>query len=621
MKRTILLTTFIIAIMLMLLFFQNQLRSPELQWIREEECVTFHDVLYAPEDIPDLATGTKGGVRDYWHSSGFSRARTSVADISLEPGTVYGITGDNLTYAVRIWVNGELLIEQGTVADNEKEFVPHTGKVTAYFTAQSENRIVVQRANFNHDKWNYFNIAVGVQQDISRYVVSEYMKSAALIIFFLTVGILNLGMSTGLPNMKRYLFFALSCFGLVLNFAFSDPKPVMVMFPGLNWYLGHRLETAGLIFAAFFLMLFFRECFGSVGRVIDILGFVITGLVLGYYFLLPSRIYTVYAVPVSDVFIVYMTAYCALVIIRSLRKPKELTYLQKYCLGGILIIALGAVLGTLRVGPYMELLKTAMVLFEIVLTVGLIMEFQTIQKAYENAVFREAELKQRNEGMAQAQDLQKNFMAIMNHEMRTPLTIIAGYADKVSMQVQEESAQRSLTVIKKEALRLGRIIEQSDNMAVLSGEKAEEISLAELFADVQSFCMPICEKRHNTIVTEAGEEMTLYGVRDGLQQALYNLVINGSRHTQNGIIRITATENGQETELSVRDSGDGMDDETLAHAFERGYTKDNGHGIGLPLCRDIVEYNGGRIWIMRNEPESGITVHMSFPKREETVDV
>ncbi len=618
MKKIILLSTFLVGMLLMLLFFQQKLREPELQRISEEECVTFHDVLYAPEEIPDLTTGTQGGVRDYWHSTEFSRVRTSVTDISLKPGTVYGITGNNLTYAVRVWVNGELLIEQGSVADNEEDFVPHTGKVTAYFTAQSENRIVVQRANFNHAKWNHFNIAIGTQQDVSRHTTVEYLKSAALILFFLTVGIINLGMSTGLPNKKRYLFFALSCFGMMINFSFSDPKPIMVMFPNLNWYLGHRLETAGLVLGAFFLMLFFRECFGSVGYVFDIIGFSLTGLVLGYYFLLPSGIYTVYAVPVSNVFIVYMVAYCVLVIIRSLRKPKELTGSQKYYLGGILIIALSAVLGALRIGPYMELLETAMVMFEIVLTVGLIMEFQTIQKAYENVVFRENELKQRNEGMARAQDLQKNFMAIMNHEMRTPLTIIAGYADKVSMQVQEESALRSLTVIKKEALRLGRIIEQSDNMAVLSGEKAEEISLAGLFSDVQSFCMPICEKRHNTIVTEVDEEMTLYGVRDGLQQTLYNLVINGSRHTQNGIIRITATENGQETELSVRDSGDGMDDETLAHAFERGYTKDNGHGIGLPLCRDIVEYNGGRIWIRRNEPDSGITVYMSFPKREDT---
>lgn len=618
MKKQLRLIVFLLGVGAFFLAMSLLLDSDMGARYRERQFITFDNALYGPDELPDLSVSSAGEDPAYWSDHAFSRVRTSVLDIDLTEGEVYGLFSQNMTYAARVWVNGELLMDQGHVSETPEDFVPKTASFTVYFTAQTHNRVVVQRCNFNHALWNRFDVYIGPQQVITRAVQTMYLKNAALLLFLLTVGLINLGMFAALPGRRRFLWFALGCFCMVVNFAFTNSKLIMLPFPDLNWRLGHKIESCSLILAALFLLLFFRECFGKANRWFERLGGALVGLALGYYIFLPSELYTRWAVPVSDTVAVYAIIACALLMIRAVKQRETLTASQRYYLAGIGIVAFGAVLGALRVGPYMALFQIALILFEIVLTVGLAVEFQHVQQAYEESARRENELRRMNEAMEQSHELQRNFLAIINHEMRTPLTVIAGYADKVSMQMREESAVRDLRLIKQEALRLGRIVEQSEDgaVSVLSAARTEPIDLNAMFRDTQAFCAPICEKRNNALALQCPEGLTVQGVRDSLLQALYNLVINASRHTQSGCILLRAERKEQEVILSVRDSGDGMDEETIAHAFDRGFTKDGGHGLGLALCREIAETHGGRIWIEQNDPEKGITVFMALPDRE-----
>ena len=90
-------------------------------------------------------------------------------------------------------------------------------------------------------------------------------------------------------------------------------------------------------------------------------------------------------------------------------------------------------------------------------------------------------------------------------------------------------------------------------------------------------------------------------------QVLYNLVLNASRHSENGEIVLRARQEEDDVLIHVSDNGDGMDDETMKHAFDKGFTKDGGHGIGLALCKDIVLAHNGTIHIEKNT-DKGITV-------------
>ena len=621
MKRILPGILFILGITALFLALNMLLQTDGYTRYGEENFITFENALYSPDEIVEIENSSSDNLEvvtdklhSYWEEDEFSRVRTSYIDIELEEGKVYGIYGENLTYAFNLYVNGELIASSGKVGTSAENSEPLTRGFTAYFTARAKNRIVVQRCNFVHAKWNSFYVYLGEQDIIGRYQKSEYFMYANTVTILLVMCLVNLGLFVGLKKQKRFLLFSLACLALMINYMFSGPKMIMLLFPNLNWFFGHKLETCSLVLTALFLILFFEECFGKLQKPIRIIGYILIGLSVAYYAILPSTIYTKYSVLVADFVIGYALLMVAIIIVRTIKNFKKVNISQKYYLVSISLILVAAVRGALHLEMYLDFLKISLVLSDIILTMGLAYEYRQTKENLEAAERNEELLKQMNEDLDRTRKLQNNFLAIMNHEMRTPLTVIAGYADMIKMKAQmagstDEDALRNLGFIKDEAMRLGRIVEKSEEGIVDYigyGEK-KKVSVSELFEDVSKFCTPICEKRHVTIRTESPEGISVNCYKDEMLQVLYNLVLNASRHSENGEIVLRARQEEEDVLIHVSDNGDGMDDETMKHAFDKGFTKDGGHGIGLALCRDIVLAHNGTIHIEKNT-DKGITV-------------
>lgn len=621
MKRILPGILFILGITALFLALNMLLQTDGYTRYGEENFITFENALYSPDEIVEIENSSSDNLEvvtdklhSYWEEDEFSRVRTSYIDIELEEGNVYGIYGENLTYAFNLYVNGELIASSGKVGTSAENSEPLTRGFTAYFTARAKNRIVVQRCNFVHAKWNSFYVYLGEQDIIGRYQKSEYFMYANTVTILLVMCLVNLGLFVGLKNQKRFLLFSLACLALMINYMFSGPKMIMLLFPNLNWFFGHKLETCSLVLTALFLILFFEECFGKLQKPIRIIGYILIGLSVAYYAILPSTIYTKYSVLVADFVIGYALLMVAIIIVRTIKNFKKVNISQKYYLVSISLILVAAVRGALHLEMYLDFLKISLVLSDIILTMGLAYEYRQTKENLEAAERNEELLKQMNDDLDRTRKLQNNFLAIMNHEMRTPLTVIAGYADMIKMKAQmagstDEDAIKNLGFIKDEAMRLGRIVEKSEEGIVDYigyGEK-KKVSVSELFDDVNKFCTPICEKRHVTIRTESPEGISVNCYKDEMLQVLYNLVLNASRHSENGEIVLRARQEEDDVLIHVSDNGDGMDDETMKHAFDKGFTKDGGHGIGLALCKDIVLAHNGTIHIEKNT-DKGITV-------------
>ena len=621
MKRILPGILFILGITALFLALNMLLQTDGYTRYGEENFITFENALYSPDEIVEIENSSSDNLEvvtdklhSYWEEDEFSRVRTSYIDIELEEGKVYGIYGENLTYAFNLYVNGELIASSGKVGTSAENSEPLTRGFTAYFTARAKNRIVVQRCNFVHAKWNSFYVYLGEQDIIGRYQKSEYFMYANTVTILLVMCLVNLGLFVGLKKQKRFLLFSLACLALMINYMFSGPKMIMLLFPNLNWFFGHKLETCSLVLTALFLILFFEECFGKLQKPIRIIGYILIGLSVAYYAILPSTIYTKYSVLVADFVIGYALLMVAIIIVRTIKNFKKVNISQKYYLVSISLILVAAVRGALHLEMYLDFLKISLVLSDIILTMGLAYEYRQTKENLEAAERNEELLKQMNDDLDRTRKLQNNFLAIMNHEMRTPLTVIAGYADMIKMKAQmagstDEDALKNLGFIKDEAMRLGRIVEKSEEGIVDYigyGEK-KKVSVSELFDDVNKFCTPICEKRHVTIRTESPEGISVNCYKDEMLQVLYNLVLNASRHSENGEIVLRARQEEDDVLIHVSDNGDGMDDETMKHAFDKGFTKDGGHGIGLALCKDIVLAHNGTIHIEKNT-DKGITV-------------
>ena len=213
---------------------------------------------------------------------------------------------------------------------------------------------------------------------------------------------------------------------------------------------------------------------------------------------------------------------------------------------------------------------------------------------------------------------QKQFIADMAHELKTPMTSMIGYADLLRRtQVTENQRQEALSAIVQQGERLERM---GTKLLRLSGlDKGDALTLAEHRTDtlfgqaVQAVEGPRAEKGVN-LLSEPGD-FHWYCDGDLMVTLLQNLLSNAIRASEpGGRVWLTARADG----LSVRDEGCGIPPEHLPHVTEAFYMVDKsraraaqGAGLGLALCRRIAQLHKARLTI-DSQPGQGTTVSLLF---------
>lgn len=210
----------------------------------------------------------------------------------------------------------------------------------------------------------------------------------------------------------------------------------------------------------------------------------------------------------------------------------------------------------------------------------------------------------------EATDARDAFLNVAAHELRTPITVLQGYVGLLQRQFRDGGTpgdparvRRSLESVEAQAWRLASLVSQLTDLGQLSREqlaiRRELLDLAGVTADLARTLQPLCG--HYRLVVEAGEPCFVVGDRVRLEQVLTNLVLNAVKYAQGGDqIRVAVGMVGERVHVVVQDYGMGMDAETVARAFERYYQAPNrrqvsGLGLGLYVCRQIVEAHGGQI--------------------------
>jgi signal transduction histidine kinase len=210
-------------------------------------------------------------------------------------------------------------------------------------------------------------------------------------------------------------------------------------------------------------------------------------------------------------------------------------------------------------------------------------------------------------------DLQAGFTSMLVHDLRSPLTVFAAYAELL-----EREAAGPIT--DKQRRYLGKMRESCDHMLCLIGEildlsklEAGKLTLTHGPVDVAALATEIAERfrplaEQKRIVLTAHHEGTPVRIlADGgrLDQVLMNLVANAVKFTpEGGRIMVEVHEDGTEVEVGIRDSGPGIAPEELPLLFEKFSQTSLGKrapgpssGLGLVVCRHLVEAHDGRIWV------------------------
>ena len=606
--------------------------------IKETDFRVFDWILYTPEDFAARGEELPAGKlpADYQdvrmgknvsecYRGDFARFKTDYLELQLEPGKTYGIHVENATYAMRLWADGVLLAENGTVSDNADGFAPLTRSNTVYFTTSGDvTSIVMQRANFNHTYWNTAVIKLGAAGLIETMVQKQLLNVCLTIITLLATSLINLGIFFCSPKRGSFLFFGLACACIAIRTSLTDPKPFMLLFPDLSWYLSHRLEHCAFILTGLFLLLFYYGIFRKfLPKLLPVISAVFTGGMVGTYIVLPSLLYSRFSNVFHTIAIGWFLVFFAFNSYAVLRSRKSISAFQWTTWVGEIIILLSTGADRFSYGSLESVSFSGMgvVCVAFLQTIALSMDYRQAQKDFEAAHERELKLEQMNENLVRLGRVQNTFFENLIHELKSPLAVIASGCGVSAMLIRngktDDRILDRLSLAQSEAVRLGKLI---DRTGAVSFTTATAISVSEervcsILQDTALFCEPICQKRGNRIAVQCGEADLLYCDRDLILQVLYNLVINANRHVENSMILLTGKTDEKQTVITVEDHGDGISPEMLDKVFERGYSGDGSTGFGLTICRTIMDMHHGDISIRSNDG-GGTVVEIVIYRRD-----
>jgi len=189
--------------------------------------------------------------------------------------------------------------------------------------------------------------------------------------------------------------------------------------------------------------------------------------------------------------------------------------------------------------------------------------------------------------------------AMLAHEIRNPLAGIKGYAQVIQKKPQEARNAGFAQGIVQEALRLEHLV--SDLLAYARSNSAPQtaIDVQELIVWAVSLMKDEAEVQHVVISHDCRSGVEVRGNRDKLGQVLLNLMKNALQAMPDGgSLSVTIEESGKDVILGVVDSGLGIGSEHLDRIFEPFFTtKARGTGLGLALCKKIIEEHAGRIGV------------------------
>jgi signal transduction histidine kinase len=241
------------------------------------------------------------------------------------------------------------------------------------------------------------------------------------------------------------------------------------------------------------------------------------------------------------------------------------------------------------------------------------------------------QLREANEQLQIHDKLQKEFVNIAAHELRTPIQPLIGAAELMESQLDEkdriEVTRPEIEMILRNAKRLERL--SSDILEISRIESGalklnrETFSLAYIVAEAvkDSKAQQDFDPSRITIVYQP-DDIFIDADREKITQVITNILTNAIKFTKHGIISINTTrhDDSKMVEVSVRDTGSGIDTEIMPRLFEKFVTKsEKGTGIGLYISKKIVEAHGGIILGENNADGPGATFRFTLPlAREET---
>lgn len=231
------------------------------------------------------------------------------------------------------------------------------------------------------------------------------------------------------------------------------------------------------------------------------------------------------------------------------------------------------------------------------------------------------------EELKEADRLKTEFVSNITHELFTPTTSIRGFAELMhngDMGRINDKQKKGLETILRNSDRLVGLVKDMLDVVKLENNKLElqlkPVSIRDILLRSIQDLMPQTEEKQINIIHDIPELPEIYGDEERLTQAIINVLSNAVKFTPiRGKITIEARGARDEVKISIADTGAGIPADKLSRIFDRFYQVDGstrrkygGAGLGLSICKNIIDKHDGLIWA--ESDKNGSTFHIVLPK-------
>ena len=235
------------------------------------------------------------------------------------------------------------------------------------------------------------------------------------------------------------------------------------------------------------------------------------------------------------------------------------------------------------------------------------------------------------EKVKESEKMQKEFINIAAHELRNPIQPILGLTEAIYSNVKDEKQLEILEVIIRNAKRLKRLTDNLLDITKIESQSLmlnkEKFNLNILMSEVLKDYVGKQKKQQKVKIVydfKHKEDIIIEADSDRLVQVIHNLLDNALKFTTHKeqmifvIIDKKKEDEEKEVIVSVKDTGEGISDKILSKLFTKFATSDSttGTGLGLYICKNIIEAHGGRIWAENNSDGKGATFRFTLPIAE-----
>lgn len=570
-------------------------------------------------------------------------------------------------HAYRLWANGELLAESGTVGSKKSDVTPHLATKLVFFQPeQGTVELVMQVANFHHKRGGITKpIELGGSNELTvrtnLKVAAEMLITAGLLV----IGVYNLLLFALRRKDKAPLYFGLFTVLFGIRSLLVGELMITQLFPRFPWEMQFKIEYLILCISGYIITMYFECMFPNyVSRWFRLCSRIATGALCLIVVTTPALIYSRMLLVIGVIVVLHMVYLMVGLVHEAVRRSEGalifllvsvvtlvtvindfLYYNEWSIIGntspfGLLIFTIAqmillssrftrAATNEERIARELQEANNKLTEMNANLERIVMERTQALSAAHED-------LRTSYERLLQSEQGRKKLLAYITHDLRMPLSSMLGYVEAVKDMVKPERNEQYLKYIRDNTIRINRMIEELSFLSHLeTGQVAYRMEPVHATHFLRGFF-----EQYELVVRDAGLDFMLdIGQTEDqrpdspviemdaqrLEQALFNLVSNAMKFTSSGgEVRLAlAVDDAHDTRcatISVQDSGTGIPPDQLEQIFDRNYRYDRsgmgkgveGSGLGLAICREIVQAHGGTV-SAESDGKTGSIFYVSLP--------